>query len=88
MIPFIYNDGGRAAAGFKGNTRDCVTRAIAIVTGKPYKEVYDALNELSKQNKMWYSHVLVKTAYGNSYKKVSSARTVRFFLIIRSSFFT
>lgn len=48
LIGFIYNDGGRLAAGFKGGTGDCVTRAIAIVTGKPYKEVYDALNELSE----------------------------------------
>jgi hypothetical protein len=44
---FVYNDGGRAKAGFKGETRDCVTRAIAIATGKPYKTVYDALNKLA-----------------------------------------
>ena len=45
---FQYNDGGRQAAGYKGNTGDCVTRAIAIATGKPYQEVYDALNELGR----------------------------------------
>jgi len=39
----IINDGGRAAAGFKGRTGDCVTRAIAIVTGRPYAEIYDRL---------------------------------------------
>lgn len=40
-----FNDGGRAAAGFIGkNAGDCVTRSIAIATGKPYQEVYDALN--------------------------------------------
>ena len=39
----IYDDGGRSESGFKGNAGDCVTRAIAIVTGKSYKEVYDAL---------------------------------------------
>jgi hypothetical protein len=33
-----------AAAGYKGLTGDCVTRSIAIATGKPYQEVYDALN--------------------------------------------
>jgi hypothetical protein len=44
---FIYNDGGRAAAGFKGETGDCVCRAIAIATGKPYREVFDGLNALS-----------------------------------------
>jgi len=42
-IGFIYNDGGRKAAGFKGKTGDCVTRAIAIATKKPYREVYDAM---------------------------------------------
>lgn len=40
---FIYHDGGRAAAGYKGKAGDCVTRAIAIITGKPYQEIYDAL---------------------------------------------
>lgn len=45
---YIYSDGGRAAAGFKGTTGDCVTRAIAIATGKPYQEVYDLINEVAK----------------------------------------
>jgi hypothetical protein len=44
---FICNDGGRAAAGFTGTTGDCVTRSIAIASGKPYREVYDALNTLA-----------------------------------------
>lgn len=42
-MQFIENDGGRRAAGFKGNAGDCVCRAIAIASGRPYKEVYDAL---------------------------------------------
>ena len=37
-----YHDGGRETY-FKGNAGDCVTRAIAIATGKDYKEVYDTL---------------------------------------------
>jgi hypothetical protein len=40
---FVMDDGGRAAAGYKGQTGDCVCRSIAIATGKPYQEVYDAL---------------------------------------------
>jgi hypothetical protein len=44
---FQINDGGRAAAGFLGKTGDCVTRAIAIATGKTYKEVYDGINHLA-----------------------------------------
>jgi hypothetical protein len=43
MSGFVHNDGGRAAAGFKGRADDCVTRAIAIVSGRPYAEVYAAL---------------------------------------------
>lgn len=44
----IKTDGGRAAAGYTGDTGDCVTRAIAVATGKPYQEVYDALFEGSR----------------------------------------
>ncbi len=40
---FIRDDGGRAAAGFKGTAGDCVARSIAIVSGRPYAEVYAAL---------------------------------------------
>ena len=39
----VIDDGGRAAAGYKGDTGDCVTRAITIATGKPYQEVYAAM---------------------------------------------
>jgi hypothetical protein len=45
MDTFIFNDGGRAEAGYKGQTGDCVCRSICIVTGKPYNEVYQALAE-------------------------------------------
>lgn len=43
----VYDDGGRAEAGFRGRTNDCVTRAIAIAGGLPYREVYDLINETS-----------------------------------------
>lgn len=45
---YIYDDGGRKAAGFKGKTGDCVCRAISIATEKPYREVYDLINEYAK----------------------------------------
>lgn len=49
---WIYNDGGREDAGYKGSTSDCVCRSIAIATGKPYQEIYDALNaEASNERK-------------------------------------
>jgi hypothetical protein len=52
-MDYQYNDGGRAAAGFKGDTRDCVTRAVAIATRLPYAEVYDTLNALTRDSRAW-----------------------------------
>jgi hypothetical protein len=46
-MDFMYNHGGRAAAGYKGRAGDCVVRAIAIATQKPYQQVYDAINALA-----------------------------------------
>lgn len=51
VTKFVYNDGGRRAAGFKGHVDDCVARAIAIVTGLPYKEVYDEINRRAKRER-------------------------------------
>lgn len=46
-----YHDGGRAAAGYKGRTNDCVARAAAITTGLPYREVYAAINEAARSER-------------------------------------
>lgn len=51
VIPFIKDDGGREAAGFKGRADDCVCRAIAIATALPYRDVYDELNRRVKAAK-------------------------------------
>lgn len=48
MTAWVYDDGGRADAGFRGDARDCVVRAIAIATGLPYREVYDEVNERAR----------------------------------------
>jgi hypothetical protein len=42
-MPWVKSDGGRKAAGFKGNAGDCVCRAIAIAADLPYAEVYARL---------------------------------------------
>jgi hypothetical protein len=48
-MQFQYNDGGRSDT-FTGKIQpgDCVCRAIAIATGKPYREVYDEINSRVK----------------------------------------
>jgi hypothetical protein len=40
---YVYDDGGRAAAGYTGDAGDCVVRAIAIAAEVPYEEVYQAM---------------------------------------------
>ena len=52
-MKWIYNDGGRAKAGFKGTTGDCVCRAIATATERPYREVYDLINQYGKAERTW-----------------------------------
>ena len=42
-MPFVYDDGGRKDAGYAAPSGDCVTRAVAIATGRPYAEVYARL---------------------------------------------
>ena len=46
-IDWEYDDGGRAAAGYRGLTGDCVVRAIAIAGRLPYQQVYDEINQLA-----------------------------------------
>jgi hypothetical protein len=45
-LVWICDDGGRAAAGFKGKAGDCVCRAVAIATAKPYRHIYEELTEI------------------------------------------
>lgn len=40
MIGFLFSDGGRAASGRRGKAGDCVTRALAIITGADYDSTY------------------------------------------------
>lgn len=48
-MPWAYDDGGRAEAGYKGKTGDCVVRAIAICEGDYYQTVYDDLFAMAKK---------------------------------------
>lgn len=61
---FKFNDGGRAAAGYKGHAGDCVTRAVAIATGKPYQEIYDAMFSAIKEHAEGRSRSATRAARG------------------------
>lgn len=61
---FVYDDAGRSKY-FKGkDTGCCVCRAICNATGKDFKEVYDLINQISKNEKT-----------GKRKRKRSNART-------------
>ena len=66
-MKWIYHDGGRADAGYRWRAGDCVTRAVAIATGIPYREVYDALNAHAERER--------GTKSRNGRRVKSSART-------------
>lgn len=46
-MEWTYNDGGRKAAGCKGDAGDCAARAAAIASGVDYRTIYDRINVLS-----------------------------------------
>lgn len=74
MTVFIFDDGGRSAAGFKGSAGDCVCRAATIATGKPYAEIYAMIGELSASE---------RGRMRRGKKRKSSARTGVFTSTIR-----
>lgn len=50
LMPFEQDDGGRAQAGFKGETGDCACRAVAIAAAMPYAQVYEELTQLGRDH--------------------------------------
>jgi hypothetical protein len=70
---WMYDDGGRADAGFKGETGDCVVRAIAIATRQPYREVYDELHTRALANRPYMAKL--ELVYGAQARRHASPRT-------------
>jgi len=75
-MKYVFDDGGRQAAGYRGFTGDCVTRSIAIAMGLPYQEVYDEMAAIHQ------SIVAAKSGY-----LVSGPRTARNGIDTRSARF-
>jgi hypothetical protein len=61
---FRFDDGGRAAAGYRGKAGDCVVRAIAIATQRPYQEIYERVNRAALRERT-----------GKRKRGISNART-------------
>jgi len=61
---FRFDDGGRRAAGYLGKAGDCVVRAIAIATERPYQEIYELVNRAATRERT-----------GKRKRGISNART-------------
>jgi len=51
-MPWRYDDGGRAAAGYRGTAGDCAVRAAAIATGCDYALLYERINAVAKTERL------------------------------------
>lgn len=49
LIDFRYDDGGRVESGRRGSTGDCVVRALSILTGHGYSDVYAKVADANKR---------------------------------------
>ena len=58
------DDGGRAAAGYKGKAGDCVVRSLAIVTNHSYQKIYDDLYKANEEFR-----IISKTKLARSLKQ-------------------
>ena len=70
---WVYDDGGRSKYFKAEHVGDCATRAIAIGTGMDYKEVYDAINRLAKQEKTSMRKQGISNARNGVYKETFKA---------------
>lgn len=67
-MKLVIEDGGRAASGHRSHTGDCVCRAIATVSGRPYQEIYDALNRLAANERRGKRKRGISSARSGVYK--------------------
>jgi hypothetical protein len=70
IMAYIYNDGGRSAAGYKGTAGDCGARALAIVSGHDYKTAYNLI--AAENNNMGFAKSARNGVHKTVYEKVLS----------------
>ena len=79
MLQYRRSDGGRREAGFKGTGGDCVVRALALMTGKPYRACYnelavEAYADVAKNGQKWtHDYIERKGVLPRTYAKVYKA---------------
>lgn len=74
MTSWVYDDGGRATAGYRGHAGDCAVRAFAIASGLPYREVYDTVNALGEAERQLTQARYDRKGLGWRARRISDAR--------------
>jgi hypothetical protein len=78
METYVFDDGGRWAAGFRPRyIGDCVCRAIAIATQKPYAQVHA---ELSNRDIGWMERRQIKDHDGLIRPRSDTKDTLRWYM--------
>lgn len=70
-MTWTFDDGGRKAAGFRGDAGDCVARALAIAAEMDYRTAYNLINAYAKDERYRRGRLGVMAAT----RRGSSART-------------
>ena len=76
MIGFTRNDGGRADAGYRGEARDCVARALSIFPRKASPQA----RTTRQPTPTWLTHLpqtVVREARGTAYSGRSGRTSSR-----------
>lgn len=71
---FVYDDGGRKDAGYKGSAGDCLARSLAIAAQIPYTDAYALINDhASKERRSKGRSSARNGVYAPTAKKVLAA---------------
>jgi hypothetical protein len=61
-IPFVKTDGGKMAAGFNLESRDCTVRGLAVVAGISYDKAHSACRTFGRKHRSGLNDLGIKSA--------------------------
>jgi len=72
MITVIKTDGGKIAAGFTNETRDCSVRAVALAADVPYADAHLALKKAGRRDRKGASMNQIKHALSDVSRSIAT----------------
>lgn len=65
-VPFDKTDGGRVDDGFYSENNDCTVRALAVATGRPYREAHSWLQRRGRRMRRGCGFYLIMEQHGSN----------------------